>query len=92
MPRGGGAAPRRAVPGVRGCSPAPQSRPEPPPPPPAWLLFRSIRLRLIKNNRSLTLALLPAGWCVVNGDIVSLDPRLLFLSFCPLKNDSASSD
>lgn len=47
------------------------------------LLFRSIRLRLIKNNRSLTLALLPPGWCVVNGDIVSLDPRLLFCLSVP---------
>lgn len=92
MPRGG--AQRRGG-QCLGCEAAARPRRvarSHPPPPPARLLFRSIRLRLIKNNRSLTLALLPAGWCVVNGDIVSLDPRLLFLSFCPLKNDSASSD
>lgn len=91
MPRGGRSAAAGSAWGAR-LQPGPAESPGATPPPPARLLFRSIRLRLIKNNRSLTLALLPAGWCVVNGDIVSLDPRLLFLSFCPLKNDSASSD
>lgn len=71
-----------------GCGAAARPRRDSPaqgavPPPPMRLLFRSIRLRLIKNNRSLTPALLPPGWCVVNGDIVSLDPRLLFCLSVP---------
>lgn len=93
---GRGAALLRGVPGARrgrgpqrrgtGLQPGPAASPPAQgagPPPPMRLLFRSIRLRLIKNNRSLTLALLPPGWCVVNGDIVSLDPRLLFCLSAP---------
>lgn len=66
-----------------GCPAETPPRKEPALPRRMRLLFRSIRLRLIKNNRSLTLALLPPGWCVVNGDIVSLDPRLLFCLSVP---------